>query len=32
MKREPLREMTRPELVQKRIDLQDELFNLRMRQ
>jgi large subunit ribosomal protein L29 len=32
MKREPLREYTRQELIQKRVDLQDELFNLRMRQ
>ena len=32
MKRESLREMTRHELEQKRRDLQDELFNLRMRQ
>ncbi|PWB75027.1 50S ribosomal protein L29 [candidate division GN15 bacterium] len=32
MKREPLRDLTRTELIQKRGDLQDELFNLRMRQ
>jgi large subunit ribosomal protein L29 len=32
MKREPLRDLTRAELLQKRGDLQDELFNLRMRQ
>jgi len=31
MKREPLRDLTRTELIQKRVDLQDELFNLRMR-
>ena len=32
MKREPLRDLTRTELMQKRGDMQDELFNLRMRQ
>jgi len=32
MKREPLRDLTRTELIQKRGDLQDEMFNLRMRQ
>jgi large subunit ribosomal protein L29 len=31
MKREPLRELTRHELVQKRTDLMDDLFNLQMR-
>lgn len=32
MKREPLRDLTRTELTHKRVELQDELFNLRMRQ
>lgn len=31
MKSQSLREMTRAELVARRTDLQDELFNLRMR-
>jgi large subunit ribosomal protein L29 len=32
MKREPLRDLTRTELMQKCVELQDEMFNLRMRQ
>ena len=32
MKREPLRDLTRTELMQKCAELQDEMFNLRMRQ
>lgn len=32
LKLSPLRDLTRPELIQKRNDLQEEYFNLKMRQ